>query len=413
MFPSGVNSEISNQDRPLIVTRKKANGENLEGTNYFGMCEINPYYPSERQSTPSHLTEEATFTINKRIYLITWTMADRWIVKTMPFDVTNVTLIHTWATDSLGNTADPDLEWDYYQKTMQTIVLKGRLSELDNERGINMPFWSLYQRAVTSHKPVLTQSNSSSTKYLPQVARAPIPLYYAGQADTINPSYLLYEAVDNPIAGSDYCYNWTIPKPDSNGIIMHKGKTYAMRFPNRTPAGSNGYNYWDGKYIVIEGPGQTIDNSTTNYNTLDNNQIRITGNSSFNNMRHAPDMRYDWNYKSQHFERYTYTSVDWSNAYITAGTSAWDNNQRFELLCLTGETGFETIPIAAGALLINQHGNNISLTSDTDQTIHIYSATGQLVTSLQLTAGQGNTITLPKGIYLIHSSQETTKIICQ
>jgi hypothetical protein len=69
--------------------------------------------------------------------------------------------------------------------------------------------------------------------------------------------------------------------------IMHKGGFYSLQFPSNY---SNGWDYWTGKYILLEGYGpQTIDGSSVINNVLPtivntpDNAVQLYGNASFAN----------------------------------------------------------------------------------------------------------------------------------
>ena len=415
LFPQGITPDLPTEDRPLLATLKHERGEDIDGTNYLGMFEINPYYPTQKNVTSPNLTETGYYTINKAVYLITWTMADRWRVKTMPFDVTDVTLIHTWATDSLGNTADPDLELDYYKKAVQTMIVKGRLGQLNDERGMNMPLWSLYQRAVTSRQPIINTDNPSSS-YLPTVARAQKPLYYFGQSDTLQPSFYLLEATQTILPDGSFCRVWTIPQADSAGVIMHRGRTYAFMFPNEVERGSSGYNYWNGKYIVLEGPGQTLSGEQPNPEILSGNDIMITGNATFHTFYTNPYQRYDWDYTQQAFKRCDYTAVGWSESYILASDNAWNNNSLFGIDCIT-DTARNAIHniYQSTTVTTTVTGKVLTITTSEQQQIAVFTPEGKLVQQFYLTPAGSKTLELQQGIYIVFAAKEPQpiKIICQ
>lgn len=412
LLAQGIVPELPADDRTLYATQKRANGEEINGTNYFAIFEINPDYPTAQNIVKTNLLEQGEYYINRHVYLITWTMSDKWRVKTMPFDVSDINLIYTWATDSMGRTTDPDLEWDYYKKIVQTIILKGRLSELDTELGMNMPFWSLYQRAVTSRKPIINPSSTSDT-YFPQVARQRQPLYYFGQSDTLQPSFYLLEANAEPQPDGSFCYTWSIPKPDEKGIIMHRGHTYAFMFPDNNDADNAQTNFWDGKYIVLEGPGQMMSNLTNTDPTLQPNQIQISGNSTLKTQYNLPYQRYDWNFKKQCFERNRYTAVDWSEPYILAGNDTWAYTNIFDIQCINDTTKDALTIVDSDNTTFHTGGQQIQISSTINQHISIFSAAGQLVSDINIATGQTYTLTLPQGVYFIQSTadQKLLKII--
>ncbi len=414
LFSQGISADLPAVDRPLYVTQKREKGELLNGTNYFGIFEINPDYPTEHHIVKTNLLEQGDYTINRRVYFITWTMSDKWRIKTMPLDVSEVNLIYTWATDNVGHTTDPDLEWDYYKKIMQTIAIKGRLTELDTELGMNMPFWSLYRRAVASKGPVISQSTSSDT-YFPQVARAKQQIYYFGQSDTIKPSFYLLEANDEPMPNGKFCRSWTIPQPDENGIIMHRGRTYAFMFPDRELTDTLSEHFWNGKYIVLEGPGQTMSNSPTAEPAIESDQIVISGNSSLKQANNLPYQRYDWSFSKQCFERSPYTAVDWTEPYILAGNDTWAYTGLFDIQCINDTTTDALPAMPADDLICLQNGLEVQLISPSDTQISIFVPNGQLVKHLYLKANQTYSTTLPQGIYIMLSTRDNKfrKIIIQ
>lgn len=406
-IPSGLSTDFPNENRPLMATIKKADGDTLEGTNYLALCDVNPYYPVVQQHIPSNITETEDYTINKRVYLVTWTMADKWRILTMPFDVSDITLLRTWATDENGKTTDPDLEFDYYKKIVQTIIIKGRLSELRHELGMDVPLWSLYQRAVSPYKPTTNQSESD---ILPQVARTQQTLYPIENKDSLDGDFHLYEASEQAFADGQFATAWTIARPDSNGIIMHKGRTYAIMFPNKADKGDDAYNYWNGKYIVLEGPGQTISAHNTDIEDLANNTLLISGNATFCNYYDAQVQRFDWDFEKQQFRRNFKSVVNWTDSYIASSKSTWNINDTFDADAILNPQTFLTHFSTINGLSIIAQKNMLILQSQENQDISIFNPLGEELGQWNIAAGSSVSIPLQQGVYLVYSKQTKTTI---
>lgn len=433
-FPSGVNDLITAQNRKLYQNIKKAAGKNYTSTKYFAMMEMNPYYPTPTNYTKSNITETEDYAISGNVYLMTWIMADKWRVFTAPFDVQNIYLLETWAVDNNGDfywnededgnrttqlTAED--EYEYYIYAAQTMAMNRSLDDLANSPGVNATFGQIWSTAVSSTKAKADESN------LLRPARPAAPIKYYNQDGNNNSgAFYLYEAKGtngDGVAhgqGSNFGDVWqVVPKASNGGYIMKKGHVYAMMFPNWTTEGNPGYNYWNGKYIYLEGPAQTLTGTTTgNSATITtpttDNEFQFGGNPTFNNTyRPSQTKYYVWDFENQEFTQENRATMSWLSAYVAANNTTLTNVKKI------GRKGnvANTTDIKNGAKepVITAYGvdNGIAVQSLAEQHVTIYNVQGIIIYDTKMSKGENIVIPTQPGVYIIRSNAtiEIIKII--
>ena len=410
-FPSGLNSMISHEDRLLYMHTKEGN---YLGTKRLAFIELNPYYPEVKSYTNSHITESKDYEISENVYLMTWSMSDKWRIITLPFDVSDVYVLETWATDDDGETADADKEFQYYTLAAQQIVIKGNLADLSKNVGSNNDFLGIYNSAVAT-----TEAQVSEDDW--RVAKKPYKMTYWRQDGTDTPAnYYLYEAKgfnDDAKAiglGSQFERVWeAVPRheKDGNSIIMEKGKTYAIMFPNWVSSEEPGWNYWDGKYILFEGPGQTLSgtNSFPDVAAPENdNEFQFGGNPTFGFVKPSHPYVYTWDYKQQKFVKGATKQMSWLDSYMVANDAT---TRQLAKIGRRGNPSYDTstdnrlqgaTPLA---LEVYSMEGGLRFYAYVDQELTLIDMMGRVVASLNLSSNSSQDIQLPTGVYVVRSSQ--------
>lgn len=414
-FPSGLSSYMEGDERELYMNTKT--DANYLSTKYFAMLELNPYYPSasaENNYTNSHITETDDYAITDNVYLMTWCMSDKWRIITAPFDVSDVYVLETWATADNGVTADPDKEFQYFILTAQQLVIKGSLNKLDVSVGANNDFFGIYNSAVAT-----TEAQVSEDDW--RVAKKPYKMTYWREDGTdTRANYYLYEAVGiNEDAkaiglGSQFERVWeAVPRHDKDGnsIIMEKGKTYAIMFPNWVSEGESGWNYWHGKYILFEGPGQTLSGtgSFRDVTAPDNdNEFQFGGNPTFGFVEPEQSYIYTWDFEQQEFVRGTKKQMSWLDSYMVANDAT---TRQLAKIGRRGNPSYDTstdnrLQGATPLVLDVYEGSGaMRLYAYMDQQINIIDMTGRLVSSFDMSSNSLQEVQLSTGVYVVRSSQ--------
>lgn len=411
-FPSGLNEMIKHEDRLLYMNEK--DGDFL-GTKYLALLELNPKYPEASASNTyvnSHILEENDYQIMDNVYLMTWSMSDKWRIITLPFDVSDVYVLETWATDDNGETADANKEFQYYVLAAQQLVIGGNLDKLDEGYGANLDFMGIYNKAVAT-----TAGQVSEEAW--RVVRKPYKMTYWREYGIDKPAnYYLYEAKGNNAKaiglGSQFERVWeAVPRHDKDGnsIIMEKGKTYAIMFPNWVSERESGWNYWDGKYILFEGPGQTLSgtNSFTDVTApINDNEFQFGGNPTLGFVTPGHSPIYTWDFEKQEFVRGETKQMSWLDSYMVANDAT---TRQLAKIGRRGNPSYDTstdnrlqgaTPLALEVYSIE---GGLRFYAYVDQELTLIDMMGRVVASLNLSSNSSQDIQLPTGVYVVRSSQ--------
>lgn len=413
-FPSGLNEMIKHEDRLLYMNKK--DGDFL-GTKYLALLELNPKYPEASASNTyvnSHILEENDYQIMDNVYLMTWSMSDKWRIITLPFDVSDVYVLETWATDDNGVTADADKEFQYYVLAAQQLVIGGNLDKLDEGYGANLDFMGIYNKAVAT---TASQVNESGRR----VAKKPYKMTYWREDGTdTSANYYLYEAKGiNKDAkaiglGSQFEQVWkAVPRheKDGNSIIMEKGKTYAIMFPNWVSEGESGWNYWHGKYILFEGPGQTLSGTNSFMDVtapINDNEFQFGGNPTLGFVTPGHSPIYTWDFEKQEFVRGETKQMSWLDSYMVANDAT---TRQLAKIGRRGNPSYDTstdnrlqgaTPLALEVYSIE---GGLRFYAYVDQELTLIDMMGRVVASLNLSSNSSQDIQLPTGVYVVRSSQ--------
>ena len=194
-----------------------------------------------------------------------WTLADRWRVLTMPYNVTGILLSETYIVDSMGYimadslgysvAGDSIRESNIYKAGVQTWVVTSNWFQLDHKLGANRSFSSIYGRSLFLRSYYSRLKKDPVTLTMPRVMKALKPLQFRKE-NRLQGDYdfVLYEAADTLLPTGETQLLWRIPQVGEDSILMHRGRTYALFFPKDSANGGYGYN-WNGKYIFLEGQG--------------------------------------------------------------------------------------------------------------------------------------------------------------
>ena len=261
------------------------------------------------------------------------------------------------------------------------------------------------------------------------------PLIHYNGSNFRQSNYYLYETGDTwAVSEGQLQADWrpVTAKADGTQTIMSKGKTYAMDF-FYCPACKNrqGYDYWSGKFILLEGAENQTLNGTNVAENLAGDMphgsytARLTGNSSLGEVSSTNAYVFDG-------ETDTYK--------LKQGSTPLRPTESIVLAKLTGPSGAPLRAISRAGQLIyaaepeepeqpdNQGNPGITTTLDTPQggwsvlnteaglllrgegsTLRVFSTDGRLV--WQGTVNGTITLALPRGIYLVDDGNSRIKVV--
>lgn len=266
-----------------------------------------------------NITNTDEYTINDKVYMLLPVVAGQWNMFVAPFDVHNVYAIEAYPESLLKKVYGEEKRAGtgrYYitdiegarnaqaKRLFDLLVYWMSVEDLDVDffraaggYGNFVETWMNYEAANKEMKGGVEVDGD----YTPKIEQ----LYhftgtkgsYPNAMKWYEASYYLYQSdglwefnTETGAVETDWIEVTEQSVPRSAGTpntIMHKGGFYSLQFPSNY---SNGWDYWTGKYILLEGYGpQTIDGSsvinnalTTIVNTPDN-AVQLYGNASFAN----------------------------------------------------------------------------------------------------------------------------------
>lgn len=266
-----------------------------------------------------NITNTDEYTINDKVYMLLPVVAGQWKMLVAPFDVHNVYAIEAYPESLLKKVYGEEKRTGsgrYYitdiegarnaqaKRLFDLLVYWMSVEDLDVDffraaggYGNFVETWMNYEAANKEMKGGVEVDGD----YTPKIEQ----LYhftgtkgsYPNAMKWYEASYYLYQSdglwefnTETGAVETDWIEVTEQSVPRSAGTpntIMHKGGFYSLQFPSNY---SNGWDYWTGKYILLEGYGpQTIDGSSVINNVLPtivntpDNAVQLYGNASFAN----------------------------------------------------------------------------------------------------------------------------------
>ena len=266
-----------------------------------------------------HITNADEYTINDKVYMLLPVVAGQWNMFIAPFDVHNVYAIEAYPESLLKKVYGEEKRAGtgrYYitdidgarnaqaKRLFDLLVYWMSVEDLDVDffgvaggYGNFVETWMNYEAANKEMKGGVEVDGD----YTPTIEQL---YHFTGTTGTYpnamkwyEANYYLYQSsglwefnAEIGAVETDWIEVTEQSVPRSTGTpntIMHKGGFYSLQFPSNY---SNGWDYWTGKYILLEGYGpQTIDGSSVINNVLPtivntpDNAVQLYGNASFAN----------------------------------------------------------------------------------------------------------------------------------
>lgn len=366
----------------------------------------------EYKSTPrGKITNTESYEIEKNLNMLKTVQADTWYTFTAPFDVHDVSVVESnenviekqKRADALKLQAQENLRIMYDWQDFVIPTKEGRASSLTMEELLR-----------------------PSTE-LPTLARQPLT-HYNGD-NMMEANYYLYKLKEETFETSDTGKNlnikWEPVVADDDGVIMKKGKVYAMQFPwcpmCNDLADRKYYDYWSNKMILFHGNGpQTVsgakDHSSILATTPAVGSATLTGNSTFADMTLPEEKGYVHDMTNDYFElngsAYTVKPTEGFLLYSSgsskmparisrSGQMEYDENV---------EAGLPTIGERSTIMLFGAM-DGFEVLSLGEQLVTVYNLQGNIVFQKYMAAGEQIYVHTGSGIFIVRGENESIKIM--
>ena len=427
------------------------------------------------------INDSTEYVINNKVYMLIPVEAARWILFTPPFNVANVYVIESYPEEQLvkdyngkrGRIPDNkvqvardaqakrfmDLYVYWYQEESgigdsYDFFDSNSTTDIDGD-GIIEPYgpfvlnWMAYEM----------QNNIGNTagNYLPVIEKL---IHYAGKEaqypdgkEWYDANYYLYRANGWTLnEDGNFRTNWDVVTVHG-GSIMQKGGVYALHFPynsiNGTHNPSATWDYWTGKYVLIEstiGP-HTIEGSSSSTSTLKeasssakSGTATLSGNASFAEVTITNPVATMWTLdkiavgeEDNETSRDIHEMIQKSTATIApaqavlfANVPAPANMRARTINYQTGEVTYEAIdeeedtnnpgvgtgiPTIMGdvSLLVVPTEDGLNLIPREAQQVMIFTADGKMLFNKYLSAEEH--VNVPTGVYVVRGEKEQVKAI--
>lgn len=269
-------------------------------SSYFDGEEYTKIAPTHvSDSLQYEVLSDTAYTITDKVYYVTTATADIWQTFTAPFDVAKIYVVETFSEEELkdkGTRAEILLEQAKHNADFAAFfAVAMAIGATDDFEGI----YRSYLAWAKKEDETLGLYSGSGEYNLRQ--KQELEPYYGSNWRTAN-FYLNKTEKTWQLQGDgtlDAKWNVITEADRANGVILHKGETYAMLFPYNmglTPGDNlnnrEEWDYWSGKLLIFESTnapqvinGRDFLNPSKPNNiyatTPATNQVVVTGNSTF------------------------------------------------------------------------------------------------------------------------------------
>lgn len=437
----------------------------------------------EITSYDHHVVNKPDYIITDKVYMLLPVVAGQWKMIVPPFDVHNVYVIESCSEEYLKEKYGTDQRYGGKKiigadkiaaaRNEQAMSTAALLAEWSNQKeGYNEDFFEGTTDSYGSFVTEWINNNKDSQPLIKQV------YHYTGDNGVYptgmkwwDANYYLYKTPtkvwtatseldgnDELVTfGTDWDYVRVQSKPHGNAVIMQRGEVYTMQFPATVGTTYDDWNYWTGKYILLEGFGpQTIygaDKDVKPAMNLDPYQAIVTGNASFATTTVSSDILFHlkedeatkvWDFtrteveegatsttpshKLRPMEGFLFANVDSEPIISTNEQGQIIQTQKIAKVIKmeTGEVMYEVkteilddnnsglgsgVPTIMGdlTLMVVPTPEGLTITPIKEQHVMLFDANGKMIFSKHLSAEEN--VTLPTGVYVVRGEYEQVKAI--
>ena len=428
----------------------------------------------------NEVASDTSYLVTDKIYYVTNATADVWQTFTAPFDVEKIWVVETFSEAELIRRGNDSIQGKRNPNLRNEILLEQARHNADFAAffGVSMAIGTT-DSLGTIFNDFLEWGKIEDKKDTMPDGSPKTPLFNGQGKYTLRGKYPLipyYRRVSDGLANFDEAHfylnenkgNWTTEDgfqfttqwktltdvEVNDGILMHKGRTYAMLFPYCTGTGCTvtdrtDWDYWSGKFLIFESTdgtktsghivdGANLFDSIPFATTPNVNEAIVSGNGTFSYLRTDEPNVFIYNpipaYESfipnidletgdlQSTEIMPTTAILWANIQAPA------SNMRVRNVSHNGEIRYDVDnnlddngdgTMTGGNMPTVNGGNDLYITSTTNginiavaeaQHVRVMSATGiVLYNGMVQTAVD---VALPSnGVYVITGETEVHKIL--
>ena len=430
--------------------------------------------------TQNEVLSDTSYVVTDKIYYVTNATADVWQTFTAPFDVEKIWVVETFSEAELIRRGNDSIQGKQNPNLRNAILLEQARHNADFAAffGVSMAIGTTDSLGtifndfktwgeIEDRKDTLPDGSPKTPLYNGQGqytlrGRYPLTPYYRRVSDSIanfdEAHFYLNENKGNWTTADGYQFatQWTTltDVEVNDGILMHKGRTYAMLFPYCTGTGCTvtdrtEWDYWSGKFLIFESTdgtktgghivdGANLFDSIPFGTTPSVNQAIVSGNGTFSYLRTDDPNVYIYNpipaYESfipnidletgglQSVEVMPTTAILWANIQAPAsnmrvrdvshsGEIRYDIDDNDNPGTATGNQG-GNIPTVGGGndLFITSTVEGINIAVAEPQHVRVLSSTGAVLYSGMVQTAVD--VALPTtGVYVITGENEVHKIL--
>lgn len=427
------------------------------------------------RETQNEVLSDTSYLVTDKIYYVTNATADVWQTFTAPFDVEKIWVVETFSEAELIRIGKDSIRGKQNPNLRNAILLEQARHNADFAAffGVSMAIGTTDSLGTIFNDFIEWGKIEDKKDTLPDGSHK-TPLYNGQGNYTLRGKYPLtpyYRRVSDSIANFDEAHfylnenkgNWTTEDgyqfatrwttltdvEVNDGILMHKGRTYAMLFPYCTGTGCpvvnrKDWDYWSGKFLIFESTdgtktgghivnGSNLFDSIPFATTPNANEAIVSGNSTFSYLVTDDPNVYIYNPlpAMEQFEPNTtldgnsqVSTVLPTTAILWANIQAPASNMQVRHIKRTGEIVYDkentatdvnqggNIPTVGGGndLFVTSTAVGINIAVAEPQQVRVMSATGVIIFSGMVQTAVD--VALPAtGVYVITGENEVHKIL--
>lgn len=388
--------------------------------------EINATIDMKDSDKHKQILNTSDYSIEDKIYMMLPVVADQWRMFVPPFDVSKVSVIEAYPEDTINkyNIGIEEAHKIQAQRTTdllyyccEAIVMNHTQADFESFKNA----WISYTKKTYGYTPKIVQ------------------LQHATENNWFDAHYYLYHSSGTwSFDGTNFTTDWqpaAVENKQFEGtthpVVMKQGEIYAFEFPYKQGNDYTKWDYWTGKYLLLEGYGpQTLHG--TNYASEVTGDYLVPGSASLRGNATFADMTvpkksnayYLTTSKSGNTEKNKYIAganqsrtLEPAEGFLLANIPASSAPARAIAIntgVVTYDQETETttgVPTIAGGrtLIVNSVDGGLMVIPVVAQQVGIYGSAGQLIASDYMT--DETTLSLPAGIYMVRGEKETAKVI--
>ena len=403
-------------------------------------------------SKQHQVLSDTSYTIANRVYYLTTATADIWQTFTAPFNVQNIYVVETFSETELekkGTRSEILIEQANHNADFAAFfgvaMAMGTMKDFD---GI---YDSYIKWAKTQDRDSLRLYNPETDGEYTLRSKKQLVPYYGNNWRDAN----FYLNVNNgnwtSVGDEEFDVQWEL-LPDTameDGILLHKGETYSMLFPYCTGCENSlnertYWDYWSGKFLIFESTaapqvinGRDFLNETKSGSVFTDvpseNQVVVTGNSTFANMDAGGKDIYKYNSYAPDLKNECFESIEIADDKTIYPASSFlygdvptnvESNLPARRITRDGKIIYDDdnngnqngtsghIPTVGGGndLFITTIEEGINVAVATPQHVRVLSSTGAVIYSGMIQTALD--IPLPcVGVYVVSGENEVQKVL--